>query len=106
MCAVFPEFHLAEFFWVDSGQRHTDHLLQHTLLSDSLQHYYLIRHQKHSQGNSCEDCISAVCVMDSSQAWLKTLLLLAACTVLALQTSAKVVYPNSQTSQALSPSLQ
>ena len=50
MCAVFPEFHLAEFSWVDSGQRHIDHLLQHTLLSDSLQRRYLIRHQKDSTG--------------------------------------------------------
>ncbi len=81
MCAVFPEFHLAEFSWVDSGQRHTDHLLQHTLLSDSLQQIYLIKHQKDSPGNSCEDRISAACVMASSQAWFKTLLLLAACTV-------------------------
>ncbi len=81
MCAVFPEFHLAEFSWVDSGQRHTDHLLQHTLLSDSLQQNHQIRHQKDSQANSCEDRISAACVMDSSQAWFKTLLLLAACTV-------------------------
>ena len=81
MCAVFPEFHLAEFSWVDSGQRHTDHLLQHTLLSDSLHQGYLIRHQKDSQQNSCEDCISAAYVMNSSQGGQKTLLLPAACTV-------------------------